>query len=282
MGRPRKQTAEWFPHYVSDSRTKFVLEDAWGNNGYAFWFKLLELLCRSDGHFYDCSSAADKRYLVAIMKLDEATVDDILSLLADMSKIDPPLWREKKIIWCQALVDNLSTMYAKRTTAAPVKPFSGEFSGRKPGDNEVPDGGNPHSTVQDNTEQERGVENIPPGDAGAAPAKPPRRRKPSSLTKAQEARFNRFWEVYPRQQKLGEAEKAWAKFDPDDALTGKIIAAVKHCVESDYRFREERYTPLPDSWLNAKEWENKYGGGDSNGGGAPGGFKPSKGFRGQD
>lgn len=282
MGRPRKQTAEYFPHYVAESRTKFVLEDGWGNDGYAFWFKLLELLCRSDGHFYDCSSAADRRYLVALMKTDEATADSILALLADMGKIDAQLWKERRIIWCQSLVDNLSYMYSKRTTPAPEKPFSEEFSGRKCGVGEESDAGNTQSKVKESKGEER--KGNPSGAAGAAPVKPPRRRKPTSLTKTQEERFNRFWDAYPRKQKIGEAEKAWAKIDPDDALTDKIIEAVRICMTSDYRFREERYTPLPASWLNGKEWQNQCGG-EQNGrkkGGGTDGFRPSEGFKRED
>lgn len=284
MGRPRKQTAEYFPHFVADSRTKFVLEDEWGNTGYAFWFKLLELLCRSDGHFFDCSSAADKRYLVALMKTDEGTTDAILALLAEMGKIDGPLWRERKVIWCQSLVDNLSYMYSKRTTPAPKKPFSEEFSPRKWDVDEQSDAGNPQSKGKESIGKGEKREKDVPGKAGAAPAKPPRRRKPTSLTKAQEERFNRFWEVYPRKQKLGEAEAAWAKIDPDDALTERIITGVLACIEKDYRFREERYTPLPASWLNDKEWANQYGG-DKNGrkhDGGTDGFRPSQGFKRED
>lgn len=79
MGRPRKQTVDYFPHFVStDSRTKFILEQSWGNDGYAFWFKLLELLGRSEGHYYDCSQPADKMYLVALTKVTEEQADAIL------------------------------------------------------------------------------------------------------------------------------------------------------------------------------------------------------------
>ena len=39
MGRSNRQTADYFPHYVGEkSRTKFILEKNWGNDGYAFWF----------------------------------------------------------------------------------------------------------------------------------------------------------------------------------------------------------------------------------------------------
>lgn len=78
MGRPRKQTVDYFPHFVStDSRTKFILEQSWGNDGYAFWFKLLELLGRSEGHYYDCNALANEKYLAALMKLEQATIDEI-------------------------------------------------------------------------------------------------------------------------------------------------------------------------------------------------------------
>lgn len=125
MGRPRKQTVDYFPHFVgTDSKTKFILEESWGNNGYAFWFKLLELLGRSEGHFYDCSSIASRKYLTAFMKIDEQSINEILETLADLGKIDLELWRERKVIWCQRLVDNLQDVYSKRTVSAPLKPFT--------------------------------------------------------------------------------------------------------------------------------------------------------------
>lgn len=125
VGRPRKQTVDYFPHFVTtDSRTKFILEQSWGNDGYAFWFKLLELLGRSEGHCYDCSEAANKKYLVALMKIDESTIDEILEVLADLGNIDRELWDEHKIIWCQSLVDNLADVYSKRTVSAPKRPLT--------------------------------------------------------------------------------------------------------------------------------------------------------------
>lgn len=125
MGRPRKQTVDYFPHFVStDSRTKFILEQSWGNDGYAFWFKLLELLGRSEGHYYDCNALANEKYLVALMKLEQATIDEILATLADLGNIDKELWEERKVIWCQSLVDNLQDVYSKRTVSAPTRPFT--------------------------------------------------------------------------------------------------------------------------------------------------------------
>lgn len=123
MGRPKKQTVDYFPHFVAGSRkTLFVLEEEWGNNGYAFWFKLLELLCQNDGHYYDVSAAANMRYLAAYTKVETNTAADILNCLAELGKIDRDLWEKHKVIWCEALVENLTGLYTKRTTDAPKKP----------------------------------------------------------------------------------------------------------------------------------------------------------------
>lgn len=274
MGRPRKQTVDYFPHFTSsDSKTKFILEQNWGNDGYAFWFKLLELLGRSDGHCYDCSKAADSKYLAALTRIDEATVKEILDTLADLGNIDPELWTERKVIWCQNFVDNLQDVYSKRTAVIPKKPFT------EPQEPETP----PESKPQK------------PEEKPKKKSKTTAKRK-SVLTVAQQALFEKFYSAYPKKVDRATAERAWAKIDPqpDDEFTEKIIQAVEAARKYDSRFREKQYIPNPASWLNAKGYLNEYeqeggrnnGGFNSDRGGSSwaaghGGFKPSGGFKGQ-
>lgn len=123
MGRMRKQTADYFPHFTYSGRTLTVLESRWGCVGYTFWFKMLELLSSTEGHSYDCSKQTNMDYMAIKALTDVETANDILNTLADMGKIDAPLWNEKRIIWCQSLVDRLSSLYAKRTTEIPQKPL---------------------------------------------------------------------------------------------------------------------------------------------------------------
>lgn len=277
MGRPRKQTVDYFPHFVStDSKTKFILEQSWGNDGYAFWFKLLELLGRSEGHFYDCSSTANEKYLLALMKIDQSTINELLNTLADLGNIDKELWEERKVIWCQSLVDNLQDVYSKRTVSAPTRPFTKQPE-QKPKEPEKPA----------KTEEEK-----PPEDK---PKKRGRPRKTSILSAKQQALFERFYEVYPKKVDRATAERAWAKIEPDEEMTEKIVQAVEASKKYDSRFRERQYIPNPASWLNAKGYLNEYTqeGGSDNGRfnpdrghtsqptGNPGGFKPSGGFKGQ-
>ena len=67
MARPRKQTVDYFPHDTNAGhrKTLTVLQNKYGNDGYAFWYQLLELLGRSPGHFYNFSDPSDWEFLVA-------------------------------------------------------------------------------------------------------------------------------------------------------------------------------------------------------------------------
>lgn len=127
MGRPAKETVDYFPHYVKSGRTIFILESKFGNDGYAFWFKLLEILGESEGHYYDCSISNNWEYLLAKTRCDENTANEIIETLISLGKIDGELWNEKRIIWCKNFVDNLSFAYNKRHVKLPSAPsFCGE------------------------------------------------------------------------------------------------------------------------------------------------------------
>lgn len=136
MARPKKQTIEYFPHYVSGGKTLFILESEFGNDGYAFWFKLLELLGSTNGHVYDTRNPSEMRFLVAKTRVSEEETLKILNLLAELDAIDKELW-SKGIIWCQNLIDNVSEVYVKRKSDKPKKPIIEEFSEQKSQKNDV-------------------------------------------------------------------------------------------------------------------------------------------------
>ena len=75
---------------------------------------------------------------------------------------------------------------------------------------------------------------------------------------ASDARFEIFWQTYPRKAKKKDAEKAWKKINPDKDLFDKIIKAV-----SDWKFSEQwtkdggQYIPYPATWLNGGQWEDE-------------------------
>ena len=115
-------TVDYFPHFVKYGRTICILEAKYGNDGYAFWFKLLEILGEADGHYYDCRKAANWEYLQAKTHTTAETAESILATLIDLDKVDAELWREYRVIWVENFVSNLEDVYKKREATLPEKP----------------------------------------------------------------------------------------------------------------------------------------------------------------
>ena len=92
MARPKKETVDYFPHICAHKTTIFVLEQKYGNDGYAFWFKVLELLASSEGHYYDCRKPHLWEFLQAKTRLSEDKCNELLDLLAKLDAIDQELW----------------------------------------------------------------------------------------------------------------------------------------------------------------------------------------------
>jgi hypothetical protein len=135
MGRPPKQTIDYFPHYTKQGKTIYILEKKYGNDGYAFWFKTLELLGATDGHAYNMNDANAREYLWAHTNVTEDTGNNILTTCAELGAVDAKLFK-KGVIWSDNFIHNLTHLYSKRMSELPVKPVSGDINpvsgGRKP------------------------------------------------------------------------------------------------------------------------------------------------------
>ncbi len=116
-----KNVVEYFPHFVNDGKTIFILETAFGNDGYCFWYRFLELLGKTDGHFLDVNDAETWEYFLAYTNVDDQKAEAILDKLKTLKKIDKKLWKNR-ILWCQTFVDNLKEVYRKRKRSLPSKP----------------------------------------------------------------------------------------------------------------------------------------------------------------
>jgi hypothetical protein len=121
MGRPKKDTIDYFPHYAYQGKTMLILQNEFGNDGYAFWYRLLELLCKTEKQVYDYNNPAAWRLLLAETHVKEEIALNILKVLADVDAIDVKLYQNKQI-WVQNLVDNLVLVYNRRSTGKPQKP----------------------------------------------------------------------------------------------------------------------------------------------------------------
>lgn len=76
----------------------------------------------------------------------------------------------------------------------------------------------------------------------------------TETTKEYIDRFEQFWKKYPRKVAKPNAQKAWLKIKPDDALTEKMIAAINR---QELCNSEIKFVPHPATWLNNRRWEDE-------------------------
>lgn len=148
MTRPKKAVVDYFPHYCNHGKTMFTIEQKYGNDGYAFWFKLLEILGKNENHFYDCNQPAEWEYLIATVRLNEDIVLDMLSTLAKLNAIDAELWNNK-IIWSENFINNLKDLYSRRGAEPYNKPAILDYCMNLYPVSGISDCKNPQSIVKD-------------------------------------------------------------------------------------------------------------------------------------
>jgi len=68
--------------------------------------------------------------------------------------------------------------------------------------------------------------------------------------------FEKFWSVYPRQERKPRALEEWCKISPSPELINKIVEAVS-AQKNTEQWQEERYIPHPHTWLAEKRWEEE-------------------------
>ena len=235
MARPPKRTVDYFPHFVHHKKTLFILEETFGNDGYVFWFKLLELLGASDGHSYNLRTDSELKYLAAYTKLSEEKVIEILDMLSTLGAIDKELW-EGKIIWCQKFVDNIADAYKNRVTDLPSKPNLTS----QPTDN------NTDGTSFDDVsyhENSQIIEN-------------------DKITKPKKNElFESFWDVYPRKNGKKKALQVWEILKPTEELTERIIKDLEKR-KLTWAWKEDggKYIPNPVKYLEEERWTDEIGG----------------------
>lgn len=252
MARPTKAGVDYFPHDTdaSSRKTIFTLESLFGNDGYAFWFKLLETLGTQEGLFFDCNKTPDWLFLIAKMRVSSDTATEILNTLAKIEAIDPELW-DKKIIWVQNFADRLKDVYKKRAADIPQKPSfrpeNNSFRSENLKNNDVSEAIMPQIKRNETKTEERiTTPPIPQGGSGVPDLS------------IQEKRFNEFWTVYPKKVGNRAAFKAWQRVKPTAELHGKIMGAVMAATKTEQWQRENgRYIPNPATWLNEGRWDDE-------------------------
>jgi len=114
MARPERHDVDYFPFYVKDGRTLFILESKYGCMGTGFFTNVMRFLCQTPDHHFCIQDDADRLFFFSKVKCDEESGMDMLNLMAKTGKILPSLWHSHKVIVCPDLIESLKDAYKRR------------------------------------------------------------------------------------------------------------------------------------------------------------------------
>lgn len=124
MGRLPKNGVDYFPHDVNavHNCTLYIIQASYGNDGYAFWFKLLEYLGTQKELYADFSVKKNWKYFLSLANVSEEKGEAIMETLATLDAIDRELWEQQRIVWSENFVSRLSAVFKKRDIPTPIRP----------------------------------------------------------------------------------------------------------------------------------------------------------------
>lgn len=275
-GREKKNTVDYFSHYCKHGKTMFIIEQLYGNDGYAFWFKLLELLGSTEGHFYDCSRIDDWSYLQALTRLSEERCQKIIDKLASLGEIDKELWEKKKIIWSDTFIGYVSIVYQNRKREVPKKPLlkvsiietpistvETFISTVENIQSKVEESKEKESKPTNRAREEKTVDNFldgldflvdelyPTGNDGEETPLP---ADGGSVESSIHPDFTAFWREYPRKavgnKSKDRAKEAWHELTKRGIPSSDIVsAAKKYALEVSSQKLSEKYIKMPHNFL---------------------------------
>ncbi len=252
MARPEAKNVEYFPCYCADGKVLYILERRWGNNGYAFFYKLWKRLGNADYHCIDLRQTDSWEYFRAKMGVSDAETQEIMDKLAEMGVIDPDLWAFK-IVWSDSFVESVRDVWIKRKQLIPQKPALPEqkpaLPEQKPKVPWVSGIDNPQSKVKE-------------------------RKVNKNILCVFTEEFEAFWKAYPKHTSKKQAFLEWEKATAKPSLS-VILSAIENQKRAKATAMDTgQFTPEwpdPERWIKKARWdddpESLIGGGKGGNGG---------------
>ena len=118
-GRPHRYDADFFQHHCHNNQVLEIIISKYQSTGYAFYYRLQELLGKTPGHGYNANSNLKYEYLLSKTGVNVEECDEIIAFLCDFDELNAEEWANNKIIWWQSFVDGFTDLYKKRRTIIP-------------------------------------------------------------------------------------------------------------------------------------------------------------------
>ena len=121
MARKQKNYVDYFPHDTHQSKAVRTISKTYGNDGYAFYYKLRELLGRTENYNYDLSKSIDWLDFIGEMDVEEQRAQELIEFLVTIGELDKELWEQESRLWSNSLIEDISDVYDKRVAEIPHK-----------------------------------------------------------------------------------------------------------------------------------------------------------------
>jgi hypothetical protein len=234
MARGKKETFDYFPHDTDAAHDEKIeaMRALYGNDGYAFYFILLERIYKSNG-ILDVQNPSIRTALAQNITSDSGLFDKMLGTAFDIQLFDKVAFDEQGILSSPAIERRVASVNGERLRKR-------EWARRQSG-----------------SQKDLDVQNTSNGQHSTPKVKVKDKDTPIPPT-GFDARFNQFWKAYPKKVGKGAAEKSFQKFKPDDALLGAMLEAIAGQRNSqEWQKDSGQYIPNPATWLNQRRWEDE-------------------------
>jgi hypothetical protein len=114
MARPANNTVDYFPFYVKDGDTLFILENQFGCEGLGFFTGVLRFLAQTPNHHYCIQEPVKCMRLFAKLHVEESKGMQMLTLMSQTGKIDRQLWDKCKVIASEDFLNSIKDAYKRR------------------------------------------------------------------------------------------------------------------------------------------------------------------------
>jgi len=115
MGRKERHDIDYFPFFIKDGRTLYILEAKYQCKGTGFFTNLFRFLSRTPDHHFQIKNVSDQMYLVASTKCDSESAMDMIEMMVATGKLDQELWQRAGVLASADFIDSIQEAYRKRS-----------------------------------------------------------------------------------------------------------------------------------------------------------------------
>ncbi len=113
MARPTRNDVDYFPFMCKEGKGMFVIEEKYGNDGFATWIKILRSLATTNFHYLNLSDPSEKMFLSAKCKISQSVLESIIDDLINLGEFDKELWDEFSILYSEKFIESIEDAYKK-------------------------------------------------------------------------------------------------------------------------------------------------------------------------